>query len=62
MLLGLLWLIVYDAAFVAGQIGLIHGAAILALLPLAYLCVQLLRAWSKLLSLSQPPRFQRAEP
>ncbi|MGH7180012.1 MAG: hypothetical protein ACREJC_21725, partial [Tepidisphaeraceae bacterium] len=56
---GLLWLIVYDAAFAAGYVNFASGAMILSLLPLAYLSVQLLRWWGKVLSLSQKPEFQR---
>ena len=61
MLYGLLWLIVYDAAFVAGYVN-IYAALILALLlPVAYLSVQLMRWWSKVMALSQTPTFKRAE-
>ena len=61
MLYGLLWLIVYDAAFVAGYTR--HATAtlcILLLLPLAYLSVRLMRWWSQLMALSQRPAFKRA--
>ena len=60
MLYGLLWLIVYDAAFAAGYVGLIPAVLLLCLLPMAYLSVQTMRGWSKVLSLSQTPEFQRA--
>jgi 4-hydroxybenzoate polyprenyltransferase len=60
MLCGLLWLIVYDASFVAGYVGWIAGACLLVLLPVAWWSVQLMRWWSKLLSLSHRPVFQRA--
>jgi len=43
MLYGLLWLIVYDAAFVAGYVNLLAAAAILLLLPLAYFSVRMMR-------------------
>lgn len=61
MLYGLLWLIVYDAAFVAGYTrnGL-ATLAVLALLPVAYLSVQLMRWWSKLVAVSHRPTFKRA--
>ncbi len=63
MLYGLLWLIVYDAAFVAGYVGIVQGLAILSLLPVAYLCVQLMRWWGRIITLSQRPEFRRpAEP
>jgi len=61
MLYGLLWLIVYDAAFVAGYVGLIPAVFILSLLPVAWFCVRLMRWWSNLLSLSQRPQFKRAD-
>lgn len=60
MLYGLLWLIVYDAAFVGAYVGLLSALCLLALLPLAWWSVQLMRWWSKLLSLSHRPPFQRA--
>jgi hypothetical protein len=61
MLYGLLWLIVYDAAFVAGYVR--NGMAtlgVLMLLPVAYLSVQLMRWWSKLMAVSHRPAFKRA--
>ena len=62
MLYGLLWLIVYDAAFVAGYTRSAPATgAILLLLPLAYGSVQLMRWWSKLVALSQTPSFKRAK-
>jgi hypothetical protein len=61
MLLGLLWLIVYDAAFLAGYVGLAPAGVLLLLLPIAYLSVQLMRWWSQLLALSQRPGFKRIE-
>ena len=61
ILYGLLWLIIYDAAFVAGYVNKVAGLAVLALLPIAYLGVKLMRTWSGLLSLSQKPSFKRVE-
>jgi 4-hydroxybenzoate polyprenyltransferase len=61
MLVGLLWLIVYDAAFVAGYVGLLAGLLVMLLMPLAYLSVRLMRGWGRLLSLSQRPTFRRVE-
>lgn len=58
---GLLWLIVYDAAFVAGYVSLEWAIAIAMLLPLAYLCVLMMRWWSTVVALSQRPAFKRAE-
>ena len=61
MLYGLLWLIVYDAAFVAGYVrDAVATLAVLALLPVAYLSVQMMRWWSKLVAVSQRPDFKRA--
>ena len=60
VLYGLLWLIVYDAAFVAGYVSWTAAAVLLCLLPIAWWSVQFMRWWSKVLSLSQRPVFQRA--
>jgi hypothetical protein len=60
MLYGLLWLIIYDAAFVAAYVSLMDALLLLLLLPAAYLSVQLMRWWSKLVSASQRPQFKRA--
>jgi 4-hydroxybenzoate polyprenyltransferase len=60
MLAGLLWLIVYDASFVAGYVGWRPAAMLLLLLPVAYLSVQLMRWWARLVLLSQRPEYQRA--
>ena len=60
MLYGLLWLIVYDSAFVAGYVSLTAAAVLFCLLPIAWWSVQLMRWWSKVYSLSQRPEFQRA--
>jgi 4-hydroxybenzoate polyprenyltransferase len=60
MLYGLLWLILYDACFVGAYVGWVEGLLILTLLPLAYLSVQLMRWWSKLVLASQRPEFRRA--
>ena len=61
MLYGLLWLIVYDAAFVAGYTAdPLATAAVFLLLPVAWLSVQFMRWWSKLVALSQRPAFKRA--
>jgi UbiA prenyltransferase family len=61
MLLGLLWLIVYDAAFVAGYVSWLAAAMILTLLPIAYLSVQLMRVWNQIVAVSQRPAFKRIE-
>ena len=60
MLYGLLWLIVYDASFVTGYVGWKPALLILALLPLSMVAVQVMRAWSRLVELSQRPQYQRA--
>jgi hypothetical protein len=62
MLYGLLWLIVYDACFVAAYVrNWVATLAVLMLLPVAYFSVRLMRWWSKLIALSQKPQFKRAE-
>lgn len=61
MLVALLWLIVYDAAFVAGHVGLLAAAGLLALLPVSWLSVKLMRAWSTIVALSDKPKYLRAE-
>lgn len=60
MLLGLLWLIVYDALFVAGYVSYLAGAALFLLFPIAWFSVRLMRAWGRILSLGQRPTFKRA--
>jgi 4-hydroxybenzoate polyprenyltransferase len=60
MLYGLLWLIIYDSAFVAGYVSWAAAGLLLCLLPIAWWSVQLMRWWSKVYSLSQRPVFQRA--
>jgi 4-hydroxybenzoate polyprenyltransferase len=60
MLYGLLWLIVYDAAFVGGYASWPAAAGLVCLLPVAFGCVQLMRWWSRVVSLSQRPVYQRA--
>lgn len=60
MLAGLLWLIVYDAAFVASSTDLWLGLALLMLLPVSWACVLLMRAGQRLMLLSKPPQYLRA--
>jgi len=60
MLYGVLWLIVYDASFVVGYVGWRPALIILSLLPLAWLAVQAMRAWAKMVDLSAKPEYQRA--
>ena len=60
MLFGLLYLIVYDVCFLAGYVSPVAASFLLLLLPAAYVSVQMMRWWSKLVSLSQKPTFQRA--
>ena len=59
MLYGLLWLTVYDACFVFAYVGWWEGLLMLLFFPAAWLSVQLMRWWSKLVSLSQRPSFKR---
>jgi 4-hydroxybenzoate polyprenyltransferase len=61
MLAGLMWLIVYDAAFVVGFVGVPEGFMILAFLPVTYSAVMVMRWWSKMMLLSQRPEFKRVE-
>ncbi len=60
MLYGLLWLIVYDAAFVGGYASWPAAAGLVCLLPVAYASVQLMRWWSRVIALGQRPVYQRA--
>jgi 4-hydroxybenzoate polyprenyltransferase len=60
MLFGLLWLIAYDSAFLAGYVGLRAGLVHLMLLPASYLLVQFMRWWAKLVLLSQHPTYKRS--
>ncbi len=61
MLYGLLWLIIYDASFAAVYVGWQSALLLLALLPTAFLSVQVMRWWGGLIALSQRPAFKRAE-
>lgn len=61
MLVGLLWLIVYDAAFVAGHVSVPAAAVLLVLLPIAWASVKLIRAWSTIVALSDKPKYLRAD-
>ena len=61
MLYGLLWLILYDACFAAAYaVSAWAGVILLALLPVAYFSVQLMRWWGKLLMISQRPQYVTA--
>lgn len=59
MLAGLLWLILYDAAIVLAYAGWACALAILGLLPLSYFMVLLMRWWSRLVMIAQPPDYKR---
>jgi len=61
MLVGLLWLIVYDAAFVAAYVDWRPAVALATLLPVAWGAVKLTRAWAKLVALSEPATYIRAK-
>ena len=61
MLVGLLWLIVYDAAFVAGEVSPLAALPLLALGVIAWGSVKLIRAWSAIIALSGKPKYLRAE-
>lgn len=58
ILAGLMWLIVYDAAFVLGYVGWREAVGVLVLLPLAYGAVRLMRLASLLAQASEPPTFR----
>jgi 4-hydroxybenzoate polyprenyltransferase len=61
MLLGLLWLIVYDAAFVMTHVDVWVGIALAGLLPTAWLSVKLMRGFSRMIELSERPNYIRGE-
>lgn len=60
MLYGLLWLIVYDALFVGAFVSIPAALILVCLLPIALLAVRVMRAWARLVALSQRPEYQRA--
>jgi hypothetical protein len=59
MLYGLLWLTIYDACFVFAYVGWWEGLLMLLFFPASWLFVQLMRWWSKIVSMSQRPSFKR---
>jgi UbiA prenyltransferase family protein len=59
VLYGLLWLIIYDGCFVFAYVGWWEGLLMLLFFPASWLMVQLLRWWSKVVSISQRPAFKR---
>jgi 4-hydroxybenzoate polyprenyltransferase len=61
MLTGLMWLIVYDASFVVGFVGIPEGIMVLMFLPVTYCAVIIMRWWSRMILLSQRPEFKRVE-
>ncbi|MEL7237390.1 MAG: UbiA family prenyltransferase [Planctomycetota bacterium] len=60
ILYGLLWLILYDALFVAGYVDLLAGALLLLLWPVSYLAVRTMRLWSSMTELAHKPQYIRA--
>lgn len=60
MLVGLLWLIVYDAAFVVGHVHWLPGVLLLSLAFLAWLGVRAMRLWARVAELSEKPGYLRA--
>ena len=60
ILFGLLWLILYDALFVAGYVDVWAGLLLLVLLPMAYFAVRLMRVWSSMTELAHKPQYIRA--
>lgn len=61
VLYGLLWLILYDALFVAGYVDLWLGAGLLILWPVAYLAVRTMRVWAVMTDLARKPEYIRAD-
>jgi hypothetical protein len=61
ILYGLLWLIVYDALFVAGYVSWWMGLILLTLWPMSYLAVRLMRVWDNVTELARRPQYVRAE-
>lgn len=61
ILYGLLWLIVYDALFVAGYVDFRLGLALMVLWPIAYLGVRLMRVWAVMTDLARKPEYIRAD-
>lgn len=59
MLMGLLWLIVYDAAFVLGYVGWRPAVLVAGMLPLSWLSVQFMRWWARFLSIPTRPEFRK---
>ena len=60
ILYGLLWLILYDALFVAGYVDLWAGLLLLVLWPMGYLAVRLMRFWGSMTELAHKPQYIRA--
>jgi 4-hydroxybenzoate polyprenyltransferase len=61
ILYGLLWLIVYDALFVAGYVDLLLGLALMIFWPVSYLAVRTMRVWANVTDLARKPQYLRAE-
>ncbi len=59
MLTGLLWLILYDSAFVTIYIGWMWGVGFFFLAPVSYLLVQFMRAWARIVLATHQPDFKR---
>ncbi|MFT3786801.1 MAG: UbiA family prenyltransferase [Tepidisphaeraceae bacterium] len=60
MLVGLLWLIVYDATFVEAYVHWLPAVLLLTLMPIAWLGVRLMRAAARVAELSERPAYIRA--
>ncbi len=61
ILYGLLWLVLYDAAFVIGYVSLWYGLALLAFWPVSYAAVRAMRVWSSMTDLARRPEYVRAD-
>lgn len=61
ILYGLLWLIVYDALFVAGYVDWRLGVGLMLLWPVAYLAVRAMRIWAAMTEIARKPQYIRAD-
>ena len=61
ILYGLLWLVLYDAAFVIGYVSLWYGLALLAFWPVSYGAVRAMRVWASMTDLARRPVYVRAD-
>ena len=60
ILYGLLWLILYDAAFVAGWVDWRAGAVLLMFWPMGWVAVRAMRAWGRVAEMAGKPQYVRS--